>query len=50
MQFLEQPIDFVPLAGHAALTFVARVNAQQLTAFCGAAHRRAPHGGALGQR
>lgn len=38
MQFLEQPIDFEPLAGHAALTFVARVNAQQLTAFCGAAH------------
>ncbi len=38
MQFLDQPIDFEPLADHAALTFVARVNAQQLMAFCGAAH------------
>lgn len=38
MQFLDQPIDFEPLSDHAALTFVARVNAQQLMAFCGAAH------------
>ncbi len=38
MQFLDQAIEFVPLADHATPTFVARVDRRELLAFCKAAH------------
>ncbi|WP_301103079.1 NADH-quinone oxidoreductase subunit C [Propionivibrio sp.] len=39
MQFLNQAIEFKPLAEHAALTFAARVSTRELLAFCTAAHQ-----------
>ncbi|MDR2364733.1 MAG: Ni,Fe-hydrogenase III large subunit, partial [Zoogloeaceae bacterium] len=37
MQFLNQPIEFEPLPGHAAPTFAARAGAPEWLAFCSAA-------------
>ena len=39
MQFLNQPVEFNPLADHATLVCAAQVNARELTAFCSAAHK-----------
>jgi Ni,Fe-hydrogenase III large subunit/Ni,Fe-hydrogenase III component G len=38
MKFLDQTIEFQPLAGHASATFSARVTADELLAFCRATH------------
>ena len=37
MQFLDQPIEFRPLSGHAQATWSARVSSDELSAFCAAA-------------
>ena len=39
MQFLDQTIDFRPLADHAMRTCVARVTARELKEFCSAAYK-----------
>ena len=39
MQFLDQPIDFRPLADHAMRTCIARVTARELKEFCNAAYK-----------
>ena len=40
MQFLEQSIEFTPLAGHATPTFAAQASAHGLIAFCIAANKK----------
>ena len=39
MQFVNQPVEFTPLADHAMLTCVARVTARELKDFCTAAYQ-----------